>query len=184
MNKQRNPVAGNYRSLYETFLGAGGVVASERGILEVILPFGGMKEGELLAEMEDLYPVARGDNQVTRQAAELLRRYFAGERVNFTIPLDLGGCTDFQTAVYGVVVAIPYGSVMTYGEVAALLGRPRAARGVGTAMAANRLPIIIPCHRVVGSSGALTGYSAPGGVVSKKWLLELERVDAAAALMR
>jgi methylated-DNA-[protein]-cysteine S-methyltransferase len=177
MNMKRNSAAGNYRSLYETSLGAGGVVASERGVLEVFLPFAGKNKGELSAEMADLYPLARGDNQVTRQAAELLRRYFSGERVIITIPLDLVGCTDFQTAVYGVVAAIPYGSVRTYGEVAALLGRPRAARGVGTAMAANRLPIIIPCHRVVGSSGALTGYSAPGGVVSKKWLLELERGD-------
>jgi len=184
MNKQRNSVAGSYRSLYETSLGAGGVVASERGVLEVFLPFGGMNEGELMAEMGDLYPLAREDNQVTRQAAELLRRYFAGERVIFTIPLDLGGCSDFQAAVYAVVGAIPYGSVRTYGEVATQLGSPRAARGVGTAMAANRLPIIIPCHRVVGSSGALTGYSAPGGVASKKWLLELERGDEVTVLMR
>ncbi|RII25817.1 MAG: methylated-DNA--[protein]-cysteine S-methyltransferase [Geobacter sp.] len=175
MNRQRNPVAGKYRSLYETPLGIGSVVASERGVLEVFLPFGGKEGGELLAEITDLYPLALTDNRVTREAAGLLRRYFTGERVLFVFPLDLAGYTVFQTAVYEVVAAIPYGAVRTYGEVAALLGRPTAARGVGSAMAANRLPILIPCHRVVGAAGALTGYSAPGGVASKKWLLEMER---------
>ncbi|GFE59164.1 methylated-DNA--[protein]-cysteine S-methyltransferase [Geobacter sp. AOG1] len=175
MNRRRNPAAGKYRSLYETSLGTGAVVASEAGVLEVFLPFDGKGKGELLAEMSDLYPLALAENRVTREAAELLRRYFAGERVLFAIPLDLGGCTEFQTAVYEVVAAIPYGAARTYGEVAARLGRPQAARGVGSAMAANRLPIVIPCHRVVGAAGALTGYSAPGGVASKKWLLEMEQ---------
>lgn len=175
MNRRRNSVAGKYRSLYETSLGAGAVVASDEGILEVFLPFGGKVRGELLAEMSELYPLAIAENRVTREAAELLRKYFAGKRVVFTLPLDLAGCTEFQAAVYKVVADIPYGGARTYGEVAALLGRPRAARGVGSAMAANRLPILIPCHRVVGAAGALTGYSAPGGVVSKKWLLEMEK---------
>ena len=175
MKRRRNHAAGKYRSLYETTLGGGAVVASERGILEVFLPFGGKGGGELLAEIADLYPLALAENRVTREAAELLRRYFSGERVLFTVPLDLAGCTEFQTAVYGLVAAIPYGAVRTYGEVAGLLGRPTAARGVGSAMAANRLPILIPCHRVVGAASALTGYSAPGGVASKKWLLEMEK---------
>ena len=175
MNSRKNPVAGKYRSLYETSLGAGAVVASERGVLEVFLPFGGRMKPELLAEIAVLYPLALAENRVTREAAGLLHRYFAGERVLFTVPLDLAGCTEFQTAVYDVVAAIPYGAVRTYGEVAALLGRPTAARGVGSAMAANRLPILIPCHRVIGAAGALTGYSAPGGVASKKWLLAMEQ---------
>lgn len=176
MNKRRNSTVGKYRALFETSLGSGAVVASEAGVLEVFLPFGGEEKGELLTQLTDLYPLALGENRVTREAADLLQRYFAGERVEFSpVPLDLAGCTPFQNAVYGVVAAIPYGAVRTYGEVARLLGSPTAARGVGSAMAANRLPIIIPCHRVVGAAGALTGYSAPGGVASKKWLLTMEQ---------
>lgn len=175
MNRRRNSGAGKYRALFETSLGTGAVVASEAGVLEVFLPFGRKTGGELLAEIAELYPLALAENGVTREAARLLRRYFAGERVTFNLPLDLGGWTPFQSAVYEVVAAIPAGVVRTYGEVAALLGRPTAARGVGSAMGANRLPIIIPCHRVVGAAGALTGYSGPGGVASKKWLLEMEK---------
>lgn len=149
-------------------------MAGSGGLAEVFLPFGGASEEVRRQELEERYPGA-GESALTRQAAHLLERYFAGEAVLFPLQLDLSGCTEFQKSVYGVVSAIPYGKVMTYREVAMALGRPQAARGVGSAMAANRLPIIIPCHRVVGSGGALTGYSGPGGVESKEWLLALER---------
>lgn len=163
-----------YRSLFETGLGFGGVVAGEEGLIEVFLPFAGENEAGMAAHIALLYPDAVGENQVTTEAALLLRRYFAGERVSFDLAVDRSGFTPFQSAVYEVVARIPYGMVRSYGEVAAQIGCHRAARGVGSAMAHNPLPVIIPCHRVVGASGELTGYSAPGGVMSKQWLLCME----------
>lgn len=173
---KRRGIAGPeaFWSLFPATIGWGGVVASGEGLVEVFLPFDGAGEAERREEFRARHP-AGGENEVTREAADLLARYFAGEPVLFPLPLDLSGCTEFQRLVYGVVAAIPYGRTMTYRDVAMAIGRPQAARGVGAAMAANRLPIIIPCHRVVGRGGALTGYSAPGGVASKEWLLALER---------
>ena len=105
-----------------------------------------------------------------------LERYAAGRRVDFDDievirPRPL---TDFQQRVVDTVRAIPRGKTMTYGEVADLVGSPGAARAVGTVMAHNPVPIIVPCHRVVGSAGGLGGFSAAGGVRTKQWLLDLE----------
>lgn len=172
--RRRRGVAGRFRSLYRTPLGCGGVVASEEGLLEVFLPFGGENEVETATLISLSYPAADSESHVTREAARLLERYFAGDKVDFTLPVDRTGFSPFQAVVYEAVARIPYGEVRTYAAIAAQIGRPRAARGVGTAMARNPLPIVIPCHRVVGASGALTGYSAPGGIVSKKWLLRME----------
>jgi methylated-DNA-[protein]-cysteine S-methyltransferase len=163
-------------SLYETGLGFGAVIAGEHGIVEVILPFSGECGDLLIKRIGLLYPFAVNGNRVTGDAASSLQKYFAGERVGFDSPIDRSAFTPFQDEVYGEVSRIPYGCVKSYGEIAALMGRPKSARGVGAAMARNLLPIIIPCHRVVGSSGNLTGYSAPGGVSSKKWLLLMEGV--------
>lgn len=175
MKGKRNSQSGKYRSLFKTSLGFGGVVASKQGIMEVFLPFSGDSEDIIAQRILHLYPNAVEENSLTRRAALLLGKYFAGERVGFDLPLDLTGITTFQAAVYDAVSRIPYGCVMSYGEVAVNIGRPRSARGVGSAMAANPLPVIIPCHRVVGASGKLTGYSAPGGIMSKQWLLSMER---------
>lgn len=107
-----------------------------------------------------------------KQAADEMRRYFAGERVQFACPLDLRG-TPFQVAVWQEMYRIPYGETRTYGELARILGRPQAARAVGAASAANPVAVIVPCHRVVGSDGSLTGYG--GGLPTKEWLLALEQ---------
>ncbi len=177
MNKVRNAKKGLYRSYYETSQGWGGVVASEEGVLEVELPFPGMTRNRLHNYLVGLYPDAITGNQLTKQAANLLERYFAGEKVEFNLQLDLSGNTEFQHVVYQVVAGIPYGEVRSYGAVAVAVNRPLAARGVGLAMARNPVPIIIPCHRVIGSSGALIGYSGSGGISSKKWLLALEQTN-------
>jgi methylated-DNA-[protein]-cysteine S-methyltransferase len=166
-----------YMSQFETKLGTGAVVAGEKGVVEVFLPFSGESSVALTKRIRLLYPEAVNESCVTSVAASALRRYFAGERVSFDIPIDRGTFTPFQDEVYGAVSCIPYGSVKSYGEIAAAIGRPNSARGVGSAMARNPLPIIIPCHRVVGSSGNLTGYSAAGGVSSKRWLLLMEGVS-------
>ena len=107
-----------------------------------------------------------------RQAADEMRRYFVGERVQFACPLDLRG-TPFQVAVWQEMYRIPYGETRTYGELARILGRPQAPRAVGAASAANPVAVIVPCHRVVGSDGSLTGYG--GGLPTKAWLLALEQ---------
>lgn len=112
------------------------------------------------------------DPSPIRQAADELRRYFAGEQVQFTCSLDLHG-TPFQLAVWQELRHIPYGKTRSYGEIAQAIGHPTASRAVGAANGANPVAIIVPCHRVIGSNGALTGYG--GGLPTKAWLLSLER---------
>lgn len=103
--------------------------------------------------------------------AEQLAAYFAGTRRIFDVKLSPRG-TAFQHRVWRALVEIPYGETRTYGQVAALVGAPRAVRAVGRANATNPIPIIVPCHRVIGSNGTLTGYG--GGLGVKRWLLDLE----------
>lgn len=141
-------------------------------------PFGPMAlEGETALTrlwLPGTLPDLRGRGEETpllRAAREALQDYFAGERRDFDLPLDPAG-TDFQRAVWEALRAIPYGGTRTYGEIAAAVGRPKAVRAVGQANHVNPLPIFIPCHRVVGKGGALTGYA--GGLDLKRALLALE----------
>lgn len=164
-----------YWSLFATEVGFGGVVATEAGLVEVELPFQVPDRETMLYRLQMRYPDARGESPVTRRAAELLTAYFSGSAVRFDLPVDERGFTEFQREVYEYVCQIPRGEVRSYGAVAAAIGRPAAARGVGRAMARNPLPIIIPCHRVVGAGGRMTGYSGGGGIDSKLWLLARER---------
>jgi len=111
-----------------------------------------------------------GPNRLVR---EELDAYFAGELQKFTVPLDLRG-TPFQRRVWDVLNTIPWGKTLSYGQVAARLGRPQAARAVGRAVGTNPVAIVVPCHRVIGSDGSLTGYG--GGLDKKKALLRLEGI--------
>jgi methylated-DNA-[protein]-cysteine S-methyltransferase len=104
-------------------------------------------------------------------AAEQLRAYFAGELREFDLPLAPRG-TAFQRRVWAAVAAIPYGNTATYSEIAAAVCSPAACRAVGAANGRNPLPVIVPCHRVIGAAGALTGYG--GGLARKRSLLDLE----------
>jgi methylated-DNA-[protein]-cysteine S-methyltransferase len=110
-------------------------------------------------------------------AAVQLSEYFAGRRTSFDLPVTRTG-TSFQRLVWSALLDIPYGTTICYGELAAQIGRPSAARAVGLANGRNPLSIIVPCHRVVGSDGSLTGYG--GGLERKRYLLALERRVAAA----
>jgi methylated-DNA-[protein]-cysteine S-methyltransferase len=101
-----------------------------------------------------------------------LEEYFEGRRQEFDLPIDLRGRSDFTLAVLEQLARVPYGEVTTYGSLAARSGRPRAARAVGTIMNRNPIPIVLPCHRVVGSTGSLVGYG--GGLERKRQLLDLE----------
>lgn len=109
-------------------------------------------------------------------AIDQLAEYFAGERTAFDLPLRLTG-TDFQKAVWDALREIPYGVTESYGQLAARIGRPAASRAVGLANGKNPVSIIVPCHRVIGSGGSLTGYG--GGLERKQRLLAFERADGA-----
>lgn len=105
------------------------------------------------------------------EACRQLREYFAGERREFDLPLKLDG-TEFQVSVLRALQDIPYGETLSYGDVAKKIGHPKAVRAVGAANGRNPLPIVIPCHRVIGSTGDLTGFG--GGLDTKEALLRLE----------
>jgi methylated-DNA-[protein]-cysteine S-methyltransferase len=114
------------------------------------------------------------DEAKTAEIAQQLRQYLNKERTDFTMPIDWSVMSDFQQSAMQAVCDIPYGQVRTYMDIANLLGKPKAIRAVGRANATNPMPIVVPCHRVHGSDGKLHGYSAPGGLETKAWLLQLE----------
>ena len=116
-----------------------------------------------------------GETDVLLEAADQLNEYFSGKRRRFDLPLDYGG-TEFRTSVLEALMDIPYGEVRTYADIAREISSPRAYRAVGTACAENPLPIVIPCHRVVPSSGGIGHYA--GGTAMKKRLLDFERENA------
>jgi methylated-DNA-[protein]-cysteine S-methyltransferase len=113
----------------------------------------------------------RRDRAPFREAIEQLEQYLAGERSAFDLELRPAG-TEFQRRVWDALLEIPFGATATYGEVAARIGRPGASRAVGLANGRNPISIVVPCHRVVGSTGSLTGYG--GGLEVKRWLLDHE----------
>jgi methylated-DNA-[protein]-cysteine S-methyltransferase len=113
----------------------------------------------------------RRDEGIFAAAIAQLEEYFAGERREFSLPLQPVG-TPFQKAVWAALRTIPYGATISYGELARRIGQPSAARAVGAANGANPLPIIVPCHRVIGADRSLTGFG--GGLETKRFLLALE----------
>ncbi|MFC3503472.1 methylated-DNA--[protein]-cysteine S-methyltransferase [Micromonospora krabiensis] len=112
------------------------------------------------------------DDVVSRQAVAELRAYFAGQLTDFTVPVSIPRGSEFERAVWQVMTEIPHGETLTYGEVARRLGDPGAARAVGVACNRNPVPVIVPCHRIVGAGGKLVGFG--GGLDRKVHLLELE----------
>lgn len=117
-------------------------------------------------------PAVADSNDIVTDAARQLEEYFTGARRHFDVPLDPIG-TDFQRAAWDALCTIPYGETVSYGEQAGRLGDERKARAVGAANGRNPISIIVPCHRVVGADGSLTGFA--GGIESKAWLLAHER---------
>src|SRR6185369_7578478 len=131
----------------------------------------------LTAEIEELrtkygYAVAPGTNSHLKTVEEELAKYFAGELRRFTVPLKTPG-SEFEMSVWKALQEIPFGETRTYGEIATALGKPSACRAVGLANGRNRMSIVVPCHRVIGADGSLTGYG--GGKPRKAFLLRLER---------
>lgn len=118
--------------------------------------------------------IAAPDHPVLRQTAAQLAEYFDGRRRHFELTLDLTHGTVFQQAVWQALLAIPFGKTTSYGELARRIGRPKAVRALGAAVGRNPISIIVPCHRVIGANGALTGYA--GGLDRKTALLQTEGI--------
>jgi methylated-DNA-[protein]-cysteine S-methyltransferase len=122
---------------------------------------------------------AESPNDVARLAAEQLEEYFDGDRRSFDVPLDLSG-TAFRRSVWTALIGVAWGEHTTYGELGAAVGKPSAGRAVGGAIGANPIPLLIGCHRVLGSDGRVTGYSGGEGIPTKLWLLQHEGITLAA----
>jgi methylated-DNA-[protein]-cysteine S-methyltransferase len=153
---------------FETALGRCAVCWSETGISRVLLPSERGLPGQALEEGAPV-PV------FVRRAIERMVAVMAGAADDLgDVPLDDRGVDGLRRAVYAETRRIPPGTTRTYGEIARAIGRPDGARDVGVALSRNPTPIIVPCHRVVAANGALTGFSAPGGLATKRRMLELE----------
>jgi len=146
------------------------VAASDCGVAAISFQSDPAEQLERLARIAG--PRVLRSPRLIDAARHELDEYFEGERHAFDLSLDLRGLPAFTLAVLGELARVPYGETTTYGALAAKVGRPTAARAVGTVMNRNRIPIVLPCHRVVGASGDLTGYA--GGLDRKLTLLELE----------
>jgi len=133
----------------------------------------GHGEAEFLKRFDPRARLEKNPQSVQRVMAQL-SEYFAGKRTRFDLPVDLSTLTRFQKTVLEVTCRIAPGEVWTYHRVAEALRRPRSSRPVGQALARNPVPIVIPCHRVIASNGALRGYSGGSGLKAKRWLLQLE----------
>lgn len=134
-----------------------------------------LRHADFIYSEESLEPygeIPMQDDPILLEAAKQLQEYFSGSRTEFDIPLKVSG-TDFQEKVWGVLAAIPYGTVLTYKDIAQRAGSSKAFRAAGGACKANRISVIIPCHRVLGSNGSSTGYSG-SNTFMKENLLSLE----------
>lgn len=153
------------------------VCASERGVCLLEFVDRRMLETEL-SDLQRLLNarIIAGQNDHIRQTEKEIAEYFAGKRVRFTLALDTPG-SEFQRRVWQALAEIPCGESTHYQALAETLNKPTAARAVAAANGANRIAIVIPCHRVIGKDGSMTGYG--GGVARKRWLLEHEKKSAA-----
>lgn len=160
--------------VFETAWGWAGIAGQGNRLKAVVLPLPSPEEAALRLR-EKTGPGLIPDRDLFFFVAEKIKTYFAGTVVeDWQVEVDLSAYPEFTRKVLEMVGRIPYGECLTYGELAALAGKPGAARAVGQALKRNRCPLIIPCHRVVGAQG-FGGFTAPGGTELKKRLLEWER---------
>ena len=154
------------QAAYPSPVGELTVIGSESGVRAVLWP------NERPGRVSIDHVVTPDDDGRLDMVLDQLEGYFTGTRREFTVPLVVSG-TDFQRAVWRELSRIPYGSTSSYGELATAIGRPSAARAVGAATGLNPISVIIPCHRLVGAKGTLTGFA--GGLDAKRWLLRHEQ---------
>lgn len=147
------------------------VAATEKGLCYVSSP--GHSSEEFASAIHKRLPAAelKENIEALQPYIEELHEYFSGKRQAFSIPVDVKG-TPFQEAIWQALMDIPYGQTLSYSDIAHKIGKPAAVRAVGTAIGANPVLITVPCHRVIGKNGAITGYR--GGTEMKQYLLDLE----------
>ena len=161
-----------FYSYMETPVGQILIGSSEIGVARIMLPE--REKSDLISRLKADFPESTliNDEKKNLTVREQLQKYFNCTLTEFSVPLDLHG-TDFQKSVWHKVAKVPYGHTRSYGDIARSIGHPKAYRAVGAAMRDNPIPIIIPCHRIIGSNGSLTGFR--GGLPMKKRLLQLEK---------
>ena len=162
-------------AIFSTKWGYFGLAGSEKGLLQTSLPGPGYEEikGRLLANC----PLAQFNPSFFKQIQDQIAAYFAGAPADFglEIPLDLTELTPFQIAVLTACRRVKRGQTITYGQLAEKIGKLNAARAVGSALAKNPIPLLIPCHRILAANNKLGGFSAPGGTSLKRRMLRLEQ---------
>ena len=153
---------------------------SPKAVITVSSPIGPIT---LIAQGEKLIRVELGKKakpeghaKVLETAKKQFEDYFAGKLAKFSLPLDVTG-TEFQKAVWKEIAKLPAGKTVSYGQIAAKIGKPLASRAVGAAVGANPTPLIVGCHRVLGSSGKITGFTGGEGIKTKAWLLTHEKIE-------
>ena len=134
----------------------------------------GLTNITLLNKKEEDFLSDPASSSILEETERQVNAYFSGTLKQFDLPLDCSGMTAFQLKAHQVTAQIPYGEVITYGELALMAGSPRGARAAGSAMARNPFMLVVPCHRVVASDGSMHGYSAEGEIRTKQRLLEFE----------
>jgi methylated-DNA-[protein]-cysteine S-methyltransferase len=154
--------------IYDSPVGSIYVTADATGVKRVVLTQESWEECS-----KSLGAIPR-DRELCRQAVTQLEEYFSGKRNDFTVALSVDG-TNFQKKVWNELIKIPYGETRNYGEIACAIDSPKACRAVGQANRVNPLPIFIPCHRVIGRDGTMTGYMGKQGIKIKEYLLDWER---------
>lgn len=168
MNQQVNPMkfdTQTVQTMFQSPLGPVILAATDRGLAGVWFEGQRHLPDRTGWRVDDRHPVLV-------RAVQQLTEYFAGARTVFDLPLDLHGGTAFQQSVWQALLRIPRGTTTSYGALGLGLGKPAAVRAVGAAVGRNPISVIVPCHRVIGSDGSLTGYG--GGLPRKKWLLAHE----------
>ena len=155
-----------------TRVGALFVAVNDRGL--VALDFGLSEQAFVARVTQRTKATLIRSDDAAAEALTQVQEYLDGRRTGFDLPLDMSMMSEFQRRVLNIALKIPRGKYLTYGDVAKALGKPQASRAVGQALGHNPVPIVIPCHRVLGSDGSLHGYSGGGGIQTKAWLLRLE----------
>ena len=160
-----------------------GMLTLEQGVLAVVVRRGRLcrvcfesSAEAVSAAIARFHPAAqRSAHPLVEKALRQLADYFLGKRSSFDLPLDDHGLSTFARTVHRQLVKVPYGAVISYAELARRAGSPGAARAVGSVMATNPFPLLVPCHRVVNADGRIGRYSAANGCATKSWLIDFER---------
>ena len=161
-----------YHTILTTPIGQLLIASSAKGFVRILLPNEG--NPDLVSRLRNDFPehTLVEDREKNQKAVDQLNEYFRGARTVFSLPLDLRG-TPFQKTVWNAVTRVPYGQTRSYGQIARQVGKPKAFRAVGMANRTNPIPIAVPCHRILGADGSLTGFG--GGIPLKEKLLKLEK---------